>query len=127
MRCFIALTKQHIIVPSVGVLHPLTRHRAGYLVAEEAMSVRDRIHFNNNDDTLWWINGTVIPRFTSLIRYSKTAHKAKTHKMKINFQEEAPGITISLREVGARISENWLVNSKTGINLCISYKRKLIN
>jgi hypothetical protein len=28
---------------------------------------------------------TVIPRFTSLIRSSKTAHKAKTRKTKINF------------------------------------------
>jgi hypothetical protein len=30
-------------------------------------------------------NTTVIPWFTSLIRSSKTAHKAKTHKTKINF------------------------------------------
>jgi hypothetical protein len=49
---------------------------------------------------------TIIPRFTSLIRPSKTARKAKTRKIKINFREEAPGTTIGLREEGARISEN---------------------
>jgi hypothetical protein len=52
---------------------------------------------------------TEIPRFTSLIRSSKTARKAKTRKTKINFREEAPGTTIGLREEGARIGENWLV------------------
>jgi hypothetical protein len=36
-------------------------------------------------------------------------------------------MTIGLRVEGARISENWLVNWKTGINLCVSYKRKLVN
>jgi hypothetical protein len=53
---------------------------------------------------------TVIPRFTSLIRSPKTARKAKTRKTKINFREEAPGTTIGLREEGATINENWLVN-----------------
>jgi hypothetical protein len=64
---------------------------------------------------------TVIPQFMSLIHSSKTDHKAKT---KINFQEEALGTMISLLEEGAHISENWLVNRKTGINLCILYKRE---
>jgi hypothetical protein len=58
---------------------------------------------------------------------SKTARKAKTRKTKINFREEAPGTTIGLQEEGARIRENWLVYWKTGINLCISYKRKVEN
>jgi hypothetical protein len=49
---------------------------------------------------------TVIPRFTSLIRSSKIARKAKTRKTKINFREEGPGTVIGLREEGARISEN---------------------
>jgi hypothetical protein len=34
---------------------------------------------------------------------------------------------IGMREEGARIRENWLVNWKTGINLCISYSQKLVN
>jgi hypothetical protein len=62
------------------------------------------------------LQNTVIPLFTSLIRSSKTARKTKTRKTKINFREKA-------REEGACISENW----KTGINLCISYSRKLVN
>jgi hypothetical protein len=41
------------------------------------------------------------------------------HKTKINFPFFLTGTTIGLREEGARISENWLVNLKTGINLCI--------
>jgi hypothetical protein len=53
---------------------------------------------------------SVIPRFTSLIRSSKTARKVKTRKMKINFQEEAQGTMISLREEAAHISENWHIN-----------------
>jgi hypothetical protein len=32
-----------------------------------------------------------------------------------------------LREEGAHISKNWLINWKTSINLCISYKWKLVN
>jgi hypothetical protein len=52
---------------------------------------------------------TVIPRFTSLISSSKISRKAKTRKTIINFQEEAPGTTISLREEGAQTSENWFV------------------
>jgi hypothetical protein len=55
------------------------------------------------------VTNTVIPWFTSVICTSKTAHEAKTHKTKINFRE-ALGTTIGLREEGARISENWLVN-----------------
>jgi hypothetical protein len=70
---------------------------------------------------------TVIPQFTSLISSSKTARKAKTCKTKINFREEVPGTIIGLREEGAHLSEDWLVNWKTGINLCISYEQKLIN
>jgi hypothetical protein len=50
----------------------------------------------------------------SLICSSKTACKAKNHKMKIIFpttsREEAPGTTTSLREEGAHISENWIIN-----------------
>jgi hypothetical protein len=46
----------------------------------------------------------------SLICSSKTACKAKTHKTKINFQEEAMGTTIGLQEEVACISENWLMN-----------------
>jgi SH3-like domain-containing protein len=52
----------------------------------------------------------VIPRFTSLIRSSKTARKAKTRETKINFRYFPTGTTIGLREEGARISKNWLVN-----------------
>jgi hypothetical protein len=53
---------------------------------------------------------TVIPWFMSLIHSFKTACKAKTHKTKINFREEALGTTIGLREEGAHISKNWLIN-----------------
>jgi hypothetical protein len=53
---------------------------------------------------------TVVTQFTSLICSSKTARKAKSHKKKINFQEEASGTTIGLQEEGALISENRLVN-----------------
>lgn len=42
-------------------------------------------------------------------------------------RENAMETTISLREEGARVSENWFVNWKTGINLCISYKQNLAN
>jgi hypothetical protein len=38
-----------------------------------------------------------------------------------------PGTVFSLQEKGARICENWLINWKTSINLCILYKRKLVN
>jgi hypothetical protein len=55
----------------------------------------------------FWI--TVISRFASLIRSSKSARKAKTRKTKIIFREEAPGKTIGLLEEGARVSENWPV------------------
>jgi hypothetical protein len=72
-------------------------------------------------------SSTVIPWFMSWIRSSKIACKGKTLKTKINFQEEVSGTTIGLWEEGACISENWLGNWKTGINLCISYKRKLTN
>jgi hypothetical protein len=44
------------------------------------------------------------------MRSSKMAREAKTRKKKINSREEAPGTTIGLREEGARISENLLVN-----------------
>jgi hypothetical protein len=65
----------------------------------------------------------------SFISSSKTARKVKIRKTKINFPflPKAPGTTIGLLEEGARISENWLVNWKTSINLCISYKRKIVN
>jgi hypothetical protein len=72
-------------------------------------------------------NYTVIPRFTSLIHSSKTAHKVKTHKTKLIYYYFPKGTMISLWEEGTRISENWLVNWKTGINLCISYEQKLVN
>jgi histidinol phosphatase-like PHP family hydrolase len=55
-------------------------------------------------------DSTEIPRFTSLIHSSKIVHKAKTRKTKITFREEVPGTMISLKEEGARFSENWLVN-----------------
>jgi hypothetical protein len=79
-----------------------------------------KIHFN-----------TGIPRFTSLIHSSKTVRKTKTRKTKINFpllsEKRRRGTTIGLREEGARTSENWLVYWKTGINLCITCNRKLVN
>jgi hypothetical protein len=67
------------------------------------------------------------PSVYKLNSFLQMACKAKTHKTKINFWEEFPGTVIGLREEGAHISENWLVNWKTGINLCISYKQKLVN
>jgi hypothetical protein len=72
-------------------------------------------------------NAKGIPRFMSLICSSKTARKAKLAKRKLISHYFPTGTTIDLREEGARISENWLINWKTGINLCISYKRKLVN
>jgi hypothetical protein len=68
---------------------------------------------------------TVIPGFTCLIRSFKAARKEITRKTKINSHYFPTGTTIGLQEEWFHTSENWLVNWKTGINLCISYKRKL--
>jgi hypothetical protein len=68
---------------------------------------------------------TVIPRFTSLIPPSILVRR-KLVKLKLLSHYFPTGTTISLREEVARTSENWLVNLKTGINLCISYERKLV-
>jgi hypothetical protein len=62
----------------------------------------------------------VIPQFTSLMCSFKTARKAKTRKTKINFPLLLDGNNDRFRE---RKLENW----KIGINLCISFKRKLVN
>jgi hypothetical protein len=61
------------------------------------------------------INGvTVISRFTSLIRSSKTARKAKSIKTKINFPLLPKKRRREQRSVyerkETRTSENWLVN-----------------
>jgi hypothetical protein len=71
----------------------------------------------------------------SLIPSSKTACEAKTwkkKKIKLISHYFPAGITIDLREEGAHLSENWLIyiykkKTHTGINLCILYKRKLVN
>jgi hypothetical protein len=78
-----------------------------------------------NGWTVGSFQSTAIPRFTSLIRSSKLL--VKFVKRKLISHYFPTGTTIYLREEGARISENWLVNWKTSINLCISYKRKLVN
>jgi hypothetical protein len=106
----------------------IQRHPQESVVVKETAMNNVKCNESSHKHYIWkskWTTG--IPRFTSLIRSSKTAHEAKTRKTKIDFREEAPGTTISLREEGARTSESWLVNWKTGINLCISYKRKLAN
>jgi hypothetical protein len=69
----------------------------------------------------------VIPKFTSLIRPPKLLVRQKLVKRKWISHYFLIGITIGLRKEGARISENWLVNWKKGINLCILYKQKLLN
>jgi hypothetical protein len=70
---------------------------------------------------------TVIPRFTSLIRSPKLLVRRKLVKRKLISHFFPTGTTIGLREEGARIRENWLVNWKKRISLCISYERKLVN
>jgi hypothetical protein len=69
----------------------------------------------------------VIPRFTSLICSSKTALRWKLVKRKLISDYFPTRTTTGLWEEVAHISENWLANWKTGINLCISYKQKLMN
>lgn len=41
--------------------------------------------------------------------------------------DKAVGTMILLWEEGVSVTENWLLNWKTGINLCISHKWKLTN
>jgi hypothetical protein len=71
---------------------------------------------------------TVIPRFTSLIRSSKTARKAKTRKTRITFLLLPDGNNDRFargRDSYKRKSARKL--KKIGIYLCISYERKLLN
>jgi hypothetical protein len=70
---------------------------------------------------------TVIPRLRAQFIPSKLLVRWKPVKRKLISHYFPMGITIGLWEEGARISENWLVNWRTGINLYISYKRKLVN
>jgi hypothetical protein len=67
------------------------------------------VDFASSPGDQWYVR-TVIPRFTSLIRSSKIARKAKSRKTKIISHYFPKGITIGLREKGARIRENWVVN-----------------
>jgi hypothetical protein len=80
---------------------------------------------NDGENMMWYI---VIPWFTSLIHSSKTVCKTKTRKTKMNFPKLPDGNNNWFaKERRAHTSKNWLVNWKTSINLCILYKRKLVN
>jgi hypothetical protein len=74
-----------------------------------------------------WLN-TVIPQFTSLICSSKTARTAKTRKTKINFPLLPNGNNDRFARERSSYKQRLARKlKKTRINLCISYKRKLVH